>query len=153
MAKGAFFNGLNLMGYSRKIVDQRDDVEEDKEDVQNQSRVGIIFVTKAFNELEGLDGEGKAQEEDHRDNSDKRQPKLEREDILLKAKEKSGGHSCGHKGQQEAGDCTRICFSRARKCLHNFPFSKPCFLPGTRSVKGAPRAAPSGFFLSWDWTF
>jgi hypothetical protein len=50
--KGTFSKGLNLIGCAPQIVDQGGDVKEDKEDIQNQSRVGIIFITKFLNERE-----------------------------------------------------------------------------------------------------
>ena len=54
--KGTFSKALYLIGCGTQIIDQRGDVEEDKEDIQDQSRVGIILIAKFLNERNGLEG-------------------------------------------------------------------------------------------------
>lgn len=79
------FRRENLQGgskaalYGTEIIDQRGDVEEDKKDIQGQARVGIILIAKFLDEGEGLEGKGKAQDEDQGYESDKGDPELERE--------------------------------------------------------------------------
>lgn len=39
-----------------EVVDRRDDVKEDEEDIQYQSGVSIILIPKFLNERDGFDG-------------------------------------------------------------------------------------------------
>lgn len=96
------------------VVDEGNNVEEDKEDVQNESRVCIIPISQLLNQRDRLDGEDKTQCEDEWDDSDKGHPNMERQRIFFKTKDQIGGEPCGHERQQEAGYRPVVCFSKSR---------------------------------------
>ncbi len=85
--------------WGNQVVDHWNNVEEDKEDIQYQTRVGIILIAQFLYERDWFDRKEKTQWKDKRDDCDKGHPKSVRQKILLIGQHEKRGQPCGHERQ------------------------------------------------------
>ena len=100
----------DLLSGGEKIVEQAEEVEEDKQDVQNQPGIGVIPVPQRLNKGEGLEGKHQAGNEYEGDEGDKENPETGREDIPFCPQDQGGCQACGREGQEKSGDGPMIGF-------------------------------------------